>query len=79
MSPEVVMSALSPERLAELFALPEDERLALADALVESTNGDVPADVVAESERRLRSLEADPSRAIPAAVVLDRLRKVVGE
>jgi len=56
----------------ELFALPEDERAALGHALLESVEteaDELPPAFLAELRRRMAEHEADPSTAIPWAVV----------
>ena len=77
------MTALA-EAFPQVFALPRDQRAALADALLESLDAepdtdDLPPAFLAELERRVAEHRTDPSTAIPWAVVkaelLSRVKK----
>jgi hypothetical protein len=71
------MAGKSEHRLDELLRLPRDQRLELAEALVESLDDDLDEDERQRLHAALDEAQADiqAGRTRPAAEVLDDLRR----
>lgn len=67
----------------QALSLPADVRLRLVDALLESLNLPVEAEIdrlwAQEAERRVAELEAGTARTTPAEEVFEKLREKYGE
>ena len=71
------MTALAEQmaqKYPQVFALPRDQRIALAHQLWDSVQADLEADAISpefviELERRIAELRADPSIGVPWEVV----------
>ena len=68
--------------LSAALALPEQDRIAIADKLWESIHGPVPADIEAawsdEIARRLEEIDHGKVQMIPWPKVRDALRRLTG-
>jgi putative addiction module component (TIGR02574 family) len=73
-----VNPSLSSDVFTAALALPPSDRAALADALLDSLDSPMPAEIEAEwakeIARRMAAYERDPSTAIPGEQVLAEMR-----
>ena len=75
------MTAEAKKILEDALALPEEERVALIDALADSVMGevdDLSPEWKAEITRRIEAVERGESRLIPGDEVEARIRETLG-
>ena len=68
------MSSRAHKLIEEFFALPEDEQAQVLDAIVPTDDDDEDPELIAELERRVRSIEDGSAVLLDGDEVLARLQ-----